>query len=130
MVILNWPCHRGPRRIGQSVCRYSHDLVAALAAPLATSVGNSTAKDVSAYRRRTKPPHEGTLAGSNRMLSARDVADMLGIPECTVRDKWRDWGLPHTDRQTSALERVTCSPGSKPTAQHNTDLANPGGVLY
>jgi excisionase family DNA binding protein len=39
-------------------------------------------------------PQKGTLGGSNRMLSARDVAAILAIPERTVRDKWREWGLP------------------------------------
>jgi excisionase family DNA binding protein len=39
-------------------------------------------------------PPKGTLGGSNRLLSARDVAAILGIPERTVRDKWREWGLP------------------------------------
>jgi excisionase family DNA binding protein len=28
------------------------------------------------------------------MLSSRDVAAILGIPERTVRDKWREWRLP------------------------------------
>jgi excisionase family DNA binding protein len=28
------------------------------------------------------------------MLSARDVAAILAVPERTVRDKWREWGLP------------------------------------
>jgi excisionase family DNA binding protein len=28
------------------------------------------------------------------MLSARDVAAILAIPERTVRDKWREWGPP------------------------------------
>ena len=28
------------------------------------------------------------------MLSARDVDEMLAIPERTVRDKWREWELP------------------------------------
>ena len=37
---------------------------------------------------------KGTLGGSNRMLSARDVAAILAIPERTVRDKWKEWGLP------------------------------------
>jgi len=37
-------------------------------------------------------PRTGTLA--NRMPSARDVAAILAIPERTVRDKWREWGLP------------------------------------
>ena len=48
----------------------------------------------SAHRRRAKPPGTGTLGGSNRMLSARDVAELLSVPERTVRDKWREWGLP------------------------------------
>lgn len=39
-------------------------------------------------------PPKGTLGGSNRMLSSRDVAAILGIPERTVRDKWKEWGLP------------------------------------
>ena len=43
--------------------------------------------------RRCTPP-AGTLGGSNRMLSARDVAEILAVPERTVRDKWREWRLP------------------------------------
>jgi excisionase family DNA binding protein len=39
-------------------------------------------------------PLKGTLGGSNRMLSSRDVAAILAIPERTVRDKWKEWGLP------------------------------------
>jgi excisionase family DNA binding protein len=42
---------------------------------------------------RSGPP-KGTLGGSNRMLSSREVAAILAIPERTVRDKWREWGLP------------------------------------
>jgi excisionase family DNA binding protein len=38
--------------------------------------------------------HKGTLGGSNRLLSSRDVAAILAIPERTVRDKWKEWGLP------------------------------------
>ena len=41
----------------------------------------------------TTPP-KGTLGGSNRLLSSRDVAAILAIPERTVRDKWKEWGLP------------------------------------
>lgn len=37
---------------------------------------------------------KGTLGGSNRMLSARDVAAILAISERTGRDKWKEWGLP------------------------------------
>ena len=60
-----------------------------------TPAGNHTDKEVSAYRRRrTQSPHKSTLGGSNRLLSARDVAQLLAVPERTVRDKWRDWELP------------------------------------
>lgn len=38
-------------------------------------------------------PAKGTLGGSNRMMSAREVAEILAIPERAVRDKWREWGL-------------------------------------
>ncbi len=55
--------------------------------------GNSEEKDVTVNRRRTIA-RTGTLGGSNRMLSARDVAAILAVPERTVRDKWREWGLP------------------------------------
>ena len=39
-------------------------------------------------------PQKGTLGGSNRLLSSRDVATILAIPERTVRDRWKKWGLP------------------------------------
>jgi excisionase family DNA binding protein len=39
-------------------------------------------------------PQKGTLGGSNPLLSSRDVAAILNVPERTVRDKWKDWGLP------------------------------------
>ena len=39
-------------------------------------------------------PRKGTLGGSNRLLSSRDVAAILSIPERTVRDRWKEWGLP------------------------------------
>jgi excisionase family DNA binding protein len=39
-------------------------------------------------------PQKRTLGGSNRLLSSRDVAAILAIPERTVRDKWKEWGLP------------------------------------
>jgi len=41
----------------------------------------------------SRPP-KGTLGGSNRLLSSRHVGAILGIPERTVRDKWREWELP------------------------------------
>ncbi len=37
---------------------------------------------------------KGTLGGSNRLLSSRDVGAILAVPERTVRDKWKEWGLP------------------------------------
>jgi len=39
-------------------------------------------------------PQKGTLGGSSRLLSSRDVAAILAIPERTVRDRWKEWGLP------------------------------------
>jgi excisionase family DNA binding protein len=39
-------------------------------------------------------PPKGTMGGSNRLLSSRDVAAILAIPERTIRDKWKEWGLP------------------------------------
>ena len=39
-------------------------------------------------------PTKGTLGSPNRMLSARDVAEILNVPERTIRDKWREWNLP------------------------------------
>lgn len=39
-------------------------------------------------------PRKGTLGGSNRLLSSHDVAAILAIPERTVRDRWKEWGLP------------------------------------
>lgn len=50
--------------------------------------------EVNARRKEQERTRKGTLGGSNRMLSARDVAAILGIPERTVRDKWREWELP------------------------------------
>jgi excisionase family DNA binding protein len=44
--------------------------------------------------RRHAEPRKGTLGGSNRLLSSRDVAAILAIPERTVRDRWKEWGLP------------------------------------
>jgi excisionase family DNA binding protein len=36
----------------------------------------------------------GTLGGSNRLLNAREVGALLGLPERTVRAEWNKWGLP------------------------------------
>ena len=50
-------------------------------------------KEASANRKRPRP-RAGTLGGSNKMLSAREVAAILSVPERTIREKWRDWELP------------------------------------
>lgn len=49
---------------------------------------------MSAYRQTRGQSHPGTLGGSNRILSAREVAAILGVPERTVRERWREWKLP------------------------------------
>ena len=55
--------------------------------------GDKGKKEASAYRKGVGS-RTGTLGGSNRMLSAREVAAILSVPERTVREKWRDWELP------------------------------------
>ena len=58
--------------------------------------GRSTppANDGQSRDGRRAAPQKGTLGGSNRLLSSRDVAAILAIPERTVRDRWKEWGLP------------------------------------
>lgn len=34
-----------------------------------------------------------SLGGSNRMLSAQETADMLGMSRQTLYNNWRSWGL-------------------------------------
>ena len=63
-----------------------------------TDDGTSTERGASergqrAARSRARP-QTGTLGGSNKMLSAREVAAILSVPERTVREKWRAWELP------------------------------------
>jgi len=55
--------------------------------------GSSDKKEANAYGKGVRP-RAGTLGGSNKMLSAREVAAILSVPERTVREKWRDWELP------------------------------------
>jgi len=55
--------------------------------------GGNGKKEASALRKGVGS-RTGTLGGSNRMLSAREVAAILSVPERTVREKWRDWELP------------------------------------
>jgi excisionase family DNA binding protein len=57
-----------------------------------TATPRNTAADRAVPQRRAAP--HGTLGGSNRLLSARQVADLLGVPESTVRLRWRAWNLP------------------------------------
>jgi len=71
---------------------------------------NTETEEVSAYRRRHAKPRGGTLGGSNRLLSARDVAAILAVPECTVREKWREWGL-----NASGFKAERLSGGSVPS---------------
>jgi excisionase family DNA binding protein len=67
--------------------------------------------EVNAKGREQARTLRGALGGSNRMLSARDVAAILGIPERTVRDKWREWGLPayRIGRHLRWKERDVCA---------------------
>jgi excisionase family DNA binding protein len=58
------------------------------------SVPHSKPEEVNAYRQKRGKPRTGTLGGSNRLLSAREVAVILGIPERTIREKRREWNLP------------------------------------
>ena len=56
-------------------------------------ITSSSGKEATVNKQRAKP-RAGTLGGSNRMLSARDVAAILAVPERTIREKWREWDLP------------------------------------
>ncbi len=58
-----------------------------------TNAERSASRPDQQVTRSPAKPCTGTLGGSNRMLSARDVAAILAVPERTVRDKWREWGL-------------------------------------
>jgi excisionase family DNA binding protein len=53
----------------------------------------SAADDSQPCDGRRAVPQKGTLGGSNRLLSSRDVAAILAVPERTVRDRWKEWGL-------------------------------------
>ena len=61
---------------------------------------------MTAHRRRTKP-RTGTLGGSNRMLSARDVAAMLADPRAHRPRQMAGMGTTRLqDRQAPAMERT------------------------
>jgi excisionase family DNA binding protein len=52
----------------------------------------------------------GTLGGSNRLLNSREVGELLGLPERTIRAQWKEWGMK-TYRVGRALrwrERDVC----------------------
>lgn len=34
-----------------------------------------------------------SVGGSNRLVGCREVAEFLSVPERTVRENWRRWGL-------------------------------------
>lgn len=36
---------------------------------------------------------KGTLGGSNRLLNSKEVGELLGFPERTVRAQSKTWGL-------------------------------------
>ena len=48
--------------------------------------------------RRSSPRRSGsasmTLGGSNRLITAEELAAYLGVPKKTVYGCWRQWGLP------------------------------------
>jgi excisionase family DNA binding protein len=50
---------------------------------------------------------KGTLGGSSRLLTSREVAAIPGVPEGTVRAMWREWQLPayRIGRQLRGRER-------------------------
>ena len=63
--------------------------------PRVTTRGGGRPRDRRPQRRAASAElQKGTLGGSNRLLSSRDVAAILAIPERTVRDRWKEWGLP------------------------------------
>ena len=54
-----------------------------------TAISHDPSQPATAPRRRAAP-----IGGSSRLLSAREVGALLGVPERTVRDRWRAWELP------------------------------------
>jgi excisionase family DNA binding protein len=57
-------------------------------------IPHSKPEEVNARRQKHGKLRSGTLGGSNRLLSASEVAAILGIPERTIREKRREWNLP------------------------------------
>ena len=35
-----------------------------------------------------------SAGGSNQLLSVANAAEFLDVPERTLRDRWRSWGIP------------------------------------
>jgi excisionase family DNA binding protein len=100
MTLRDWQC-----RVQVQVSRVSARIAALTLLALALAwypatpgddVGRS-ARGMGAHQsrnRRHREVRKGTLGGSNRLLSSRDVAAILAVPERTVRDKWKEWDLP------------------------------------
>ncbi len=40
-----------------------------------------------------KDERTNSIGGSNRMLSVRETAELLGVPLSTIYSQWRGWGL-------------------------------------
>ena len=34
------------------------------------------------------------IGGSNRLVGCREAAEFLSVPERTLRENWRRWGMP------------------------------------
>jgi excisionase family DNA binding protein len=89
-----------PSRVSARIAALTIVALALALTPHSVAYGDSerrpepTADDSQPRDGRRAMPHRGTLGGSNRLLSSRDVAAILAIPERTVRDRWKEWGLP------------------------------------
>lgn len=44
-------------------------------------------------QRMTALPRATRLGGSNKMLTVREVAELLSVSPDTIYDKWREWDL-------------------------------------
>jgi excisionase family DNA binding protein len=82
------------------------------------------------------PHRTGTLSGSNRLLTSREVAAILCVRERTVRAMWREWELPayRTGKQLRWRERdvhAWIDPASRlaPPRRRSPPGTVPGGDL-
>jgi excisionase family DNA binding protein len=59
------------------------------------------------------PPHSVTVRGGDaatvlhKLMTVREVADVLGVPTSRVYDCWRDWELP----MFRVGQQLRCDPG-------------------